>query len=96
MLWYRFLKEYPVQFRRQYVIGEYITDFYCHRAGLVVELDGSGHYEPENIMKDNIRTNYLKTQGVTVMRFSNLDVLKHFDAVCEEIDKFIKFKINKQ
>jgi len=90
LLWYRFLRQYPVQFRRQYVIGEYIVDFFCHKAKLVIELDGSGHYEPEQIEKDQVRTKYLTSQGLRVLRFTNLDVQKNFFAVCEEIDKKVK------
>ena len=90
LLWFCFLKKYPLQFRRQYVISEYIVDFYCHKARLVVELDGSGHYEPEQIEKDRERTSYLETQGLLVLRFTNLDVQKKFHAVCEEIDKKVK------
>ena len=89
-LWYQFLKKYPVQFRRQYVIGEYIADFFCHKACLVIELDGSGHYEPEQIQKDFARTKYIESQGLRVLRFTNTDVLKNFSAVCEEIDKRVK------
>ena len=90
LLWNCFLKKYPLQFRRQYVIGEYIVDFYCHKAKLVIELDGSGHYEPEQEQKDLVRTEYLETQGLKVLRFTNLDVLKKFHSVCEEIDKTVK------
>ena len=87
LLWYRFLKEYPVQFRRQYVIGEYIADFYCYKARLVIELDGSGHYETEQIKKDFVRTKYMESQGLYVLRFTNLDVQKNFKLVCGEIHK---------
>ena len=89
-IWYQFLRKYPVQFRRQYVIGEYIADFYCHKAKIVVELDGSGHYEPEQIQKDIVRTNYLLSQGLQVLRFTNIDIQKNFYSVCEEIDKQVK------
>ena len=85
-LWYDFLKEYPVQFKRQYVIGSYIVDFYCYQARLVVELDGSQHYEPNAVEYDRNRTAYLQKQGLRVMRFSNLDVITQFRAVCEAID----------
>jgi len=90
LLWYRFLRHYPIPFRRQYVIGEYIADFFCHQARLVVELDGSGHYEPDQIEKDSCRTKYLEAQGVTVLRFTNLDVQRNFSSVCEAIDKKVK------
>ena len=92
LLWYRFLKHYPVPFRRQYIIGNYIVDFFCHKARLAVELDGSGHYEPVQIEKDNLRTKYLETQGLTVLRFTNLDIQRNFHSVCEEIDKKVKEK----
>ena len=90
LLWYRFLRKYPLPFKRQYVIGNYIVDFYCHRAKLVIELDGSGHYEPEQIKKDFVRTKYLESLGLRVLRFTNLDLVKNFQSVCEEIDRIIK------
>ena len=86
LLWHRFLKAYPLRFRRQYVIGNYIVDFFCHKARLVVELDGSQHYDPQTIEKDQHRTAYLQAQGLQVLRFSNLDILKNFDGVCTAID----------
>ena len=89
-LWFQFLRLYRPRFHRQYVIGNYIADFYCHQAKLVIELDGSGHYEPEQEEKDRVRTKYLQSQGVTVMRLSNLDVMRQFQSVCEAIDLAIK------
>ena len=89
-LWYQFLCRYPLRFRRQYVIGNYIVDFYCHKAGLVVELDGSQHYTPEKIEYDSNRTSYLESQGFRVIRFSNLDVVQQFRSVCEAIDMAAK------
>ena len=87
LLWYRFLCRYPVKFRRQYIIGNYIVDFYCHGAKLAVELDGSQHYEPTESARDQARTDYLQTQGIRVLRFSNLDVLRRFEDVCAEIHR---------
>ena len=86
LLWNQFLRGYPMRFRRQYIIGNYIVDFYCHRAKLVVELDGSQHYDPEQQKKDVERTRYLESQGLKVLRFSNLDVTGRFRGVCEAID----------
>ena len=86
------IANYSPRFHRQYVIGEYIVDFYCHQAKLVVELDGSGHYEPEATKKDQIRTKYLQSLGLRVLRFTNLDVLQNFSAVCEIIDNEIRNK----
>ena len=65
-------------------------DFYCHAAKLVVELDGSQHYEPTESEKDRVRTRYLEAQGIQVLRFSNTDVLKQFERVCAEIDRNAK------
>ena len=90
LLWNLFLKQYPMRFRRQYIIGNYIVDFYCHGAKLAVELDGSQHYEPTESEKDRIRTVYLESQGVYVLRFSNLDVLRRFEDVCAAIDRTAK------
>ena len=94
LLWYNFLLNYPLRFRRQYVISNYILDFYCHSAKLAVELDGSQHYEQPNMDYDNRRTHVLESMGVKVLRFSNLDVLRQFAAVCESIDLEIKSRTN--
>ena len=85
-LWYDFLKTYPIQFKRQYPIGPYFADFYCYRAKLIVELDGSQHCEPNEIAYDNRRTEYIKQQGFAVFRVSNRDVMTQFRSVCEAID----------
>ena len=90
LLWNLFLKKYPMRFRRQLIIGNYIVDFYCHGAKLVVELDGSQHYEPAEAEKDRHRTAWLESQGICVLRFSNLDVLRRFDGVCAEINRTAK------
>ena len=85
-LWYDFLKTYPVQFKRQYQVGPYYVDFYCYRAQLVIELDGSQHYEKEGMAYDAQRTAYLNAQGLKVLRFANTDIWRHFAGVCETID----------
>ena len=89
-LWYQFLCRYPLRFHRQYVIGNYIVDFYCHKAKLVVEPDGSQHCDLEGIEYDRNRTAYLQSLGLEVMRFSNLDVMRRFRGVCEAIDMKVK------
>ena len=89
-LWNMFLRRYIPRFHRQYVIGNYIADFYCHQAKIVIELDGSQHCTPEEIQYDHKRTEYLQSQGLTVLRFSNLDVLRQFQRVCQAIDLAIK------
>ena len=90
LLWHNFLKKYPMRFRRQYVIGNYIADFYCHQAKLVVELDGSQHYDPTQEEQDRQRTAYLVSQGLQVLRFTNLEVTRQFAAVCQAIDDTAK------
>ena len=90
LLWNAFLKKYQVQFRRQCVLGSYIVDFYCAKARLVIELDGSQHYEPMSRSLDRERSAYLKSLGLEVLRFSNLDVIQRFDGVCQAIDMAVK------
>ena len=92
-LWYDFLRDYPVRFKRQKVLGKYIADFYCAKANIVVELDGSQHYEQEGLMDDEKRTEYLSQFGIKVVRISNLDVLKNFEGVCTFIDNEVKQSI---
>jgi very-short-patch-repair endonuclease len=82
-LWYDFLRAYPVRFSRQKVLGKYIADFYSAEARLVIELDGSQHYEDENA--DFQRDEYMKNMGLKVVRYSNDDVNRNFDAVCRDI-----------
>lgn len=60
-LWYDYLRTYPVRFSRQKIIGNYIVDFYCPQVKLVVELDGSQHYEENNMKKDAERTHFLNS-----------------------------------
>mgnify|MGYP006373636101 CR=1 FL=1 len=89
-LWYDFLKNYPVKFLRQKIIGNYITDFYCAKAKLVIELDGSQHYENSGMQADALRTKFLEQYGLKVIRISNLDVNRNFEGVCEHIDNSVK------
>ena len=85
-LWYDFLKSYPVRFLRQKVIDNYIVDFYCHSARLIIELDGSQHYEENGLLKDKIRTERIKQRNLTVIRIPNNEVNKNFEGVCQYID----------
>ena len=80
-LWYEFLRSYKVRFQRQKAIGNYIADFYCAKAGLVIELDGSGHYFPMQIEKDTKRTEDLNAMNLQVIRICNLDVDDNFEGV---------------
>jgi very-short-patch-repair endonuclease len=74
-----------VQFYRQKPIGHYIVDFYAPAAQLVIEVDGSQHHEPEYRQKDIARDQYLVMEGLMVMRFDNIQVLRETDAVVEQI-----------
>lgn len=89
-LWYDFLRAYPVRFQRQKAIGTYIVDFYCHKARLVIEIDGSQHYEPQEQEYDAQRTAALEKQGLLVIRFSNREINLQFQAVCERIDQLVR------
>ena len=92
-LWYLFLKDYPIRFQRQKCIENYIVDFYCFRAKLVIELDGGGHYDPEAEQYDKHRTRILEEQGLKVLRFCNTDVDKNFYGVCTVIDQEVNKRI---
>ena len=89
-LWYDFLKHLPMTVHRQKTMGNYIVDFYIASARIVIELDGSQHYEPQNQRVDQVRTEYLETFGVTVIRIANTDVMRNFRGVCEYIDGLIQ------
>ena len=84
-LWYDFLKALPVTVHRQKVIGSYIVDFYIAKQKLVIELDGSQHYEADGIEKDIERDAYLQSQGLTILRYSNADINLRFQDVCQDI-----------
>ena len=89
-LWYDFLRTYHCRFTRQKVLGKYIVDFYCAEAQLVIELDGSQHYESNAIEKDEERTAFLEAYGLTVIRIPNNEVTGNFYGVCEYIDAAVK------
>ena len=89
-LWYDFLRTYPIRFSRQKVLGKYIADFYSAEAKLVIELDGSQHYEDVNTEKDAERTAFLEKYGLTVIRIPNNEVNRNFRGVCGYIDTAVK------
>lgn len=93
ILWYRFLCTAPLRFQRQKPIGRYIVDFYCAKARLAVELDGSGHFEEQQEAYDKQRTAYLERMGLTELRYTNLQVAREFRNVCEDIYRHIEFAI---
>ena len=89
-LWYEFLRTYPVRFQRQKAIGNYIVDFYCAKAKLVIELDGGGHYNAINKQADEARTANLEGMNLKLLRICNLDVDQNFMGVCEYIDNEVR------
>ena len=90
-LWYEFLRLLPFKVHRQYVIENYIVDFYCASARIVIELDGSQHYEDTAIEADRERDNFLQEQGLTVLRYTNKQVNQEFDSVCKDIALHLGF-----
>ena len=88
-LWYDFLRDYPVRFLRQKVIDDYIVDFYCSSAKLIIELDGSQHYSESGLLKDKIRTENIEKRDLLVLRIPNNEVDKNFIGVCEYIDLIV-------
>ncbi len=93
LLWYRYLRTAPLRFQRQKPIGRYIVDFYCAKAKLVIELDGSGHFEEKQEAYDKQRTAYLERMGLTELRYTNLQISREFRNVCEDIYKHIEYAI---
>ena len=82
-LWNCFLREYPIRFQRQKVIDNYIVDFYCAKARLVIQLDGGGHYTDEQMQYDATRTKILEKYGLKVLRICNLEIDNNFYQVCQ-------------
>lgn len=89
-LWYDFLSSYPIRFTRQKVLGQYIADFYCARAKLVIELDGSQHFTDEGLCYDLTRSEFLEEYGLEIVRIPNNEINDNFDGVCEFIDSAAK------
>ena len=92
-LWYLFLRKYPVKIYKQRIIGKFIVDFYCASAKLVIEVDGSQHYESQGMAYDAERSAFLSALGLEVLRFSNRDIDREFHGVCEQIDITIQSRL---
>ena len=95
-LWSRIRRKqlHGLQFYRQRPIGNYIVDFYCPRAQLVLEVDGLQHMQELAVRKDNYRDSYLKQQGIKVLKFDNLQVLKQLDAVVEKVYQTVASRLS--
>ena len=94
-LWYDFLKSLPIMVHRQKVIGDYIVDFYVAKEKIVIELDGSQHYEVSGKQADAMRDSYLNSRGITVLRYSNADINLRFSSVCEDLWRKLKISEKK-
>ena len=92
-LWYLFLRKYPAKIYKQRIIGRFIVDFYCASAQLVIEVDGSHHYEPQGLAYDSERSVSLEALGLEVLRFSNREIDRDFHGVCEQIDMAIQNRL---
>lgn len=90
ILWYQYLRNYPVQWNRQKVIGGYIVDFCCSSARLVIEIDGAQRYDEATMEYDRKRTEYLNQLGYEVLRYTNTDVTRNLRVVCEAVDNAVK------
>ena len=88
-LWYDFLKGLPLTIHRQKVIGIYFVDFYCASKNLVIEIDGSQHYDQEGLAVDTVRDKYLNNLELTVKRYTNTEINNSFESVCDDIYFFI-------
>lgn len=94
-LWYDFLRNHPVRFSRQKILGKYIVDFYSASAKLIIEIDGSQHFEEDGKKYDISRDNYLKEYGLKIIRIPNNEINENFDGVCEYLDKEIKQSLHR-
>ena len=95
-LWYDFLKKLPVTVHRQKTVGNYIADFYIASEKLVIELDGAQHYEEKAREYDAERNEYMKSLGLTVLRYLNRDVNENFNGVCRDIINHTGIKLEKE
>ena len=93
-LWYDFLSKYEIRFQRQKAIDNFIADFYCHQAKLIIEIDGSQHYTKSGEQKDEFRTEILKGYDLKVIRLTNRQINTNFRSVCEYIDNTVKSVLN--
>lgn len=89
-LWYDFLSKYEVRFQRQKAIDDFIADFYCHKAKLIIEIDGSQHYSKKGMQKEEFRTEILQGYDLKVIRFTNRQIITNFRGVCEYIDMIVQ------
>ena len=95
-LWYDFLRDYPIRFNRQKVLGKYIVDFYSATAQLVIELDGSQHYDEGQMKVDHERSAFLEQYGLQIVRIPNNEISKNFRGVCDYIDLMVRQSLSQK
>jgi len=93
-LWYLFLRNYPIKIYKQKPVGRYVLDFYCPSVKIAFELDGSGHFFDEQKQYDELRTQWLNSIGIKVLRINNNDIDKNFEGVKEYIDRMLQHSVN--
>lgn len=89
-LWFNFLKSHPAKFLRQKPLDNYIVDFYSASHKLVIEIDGDTHFTDEQKIYDKERTAILQGYQLDVLRFTNNEIMKNFEAVCEKIQNILQ------
>ena len=89
-LWYDFLSKYEIPFQRQKAIDNSIAAFYCHKAKLIIEIDGSQHHTDKGMKKDEFRTEILEGYDLSIIRFTNRQINANFNGVCAYIDEVVK------
>ena len=94
-LWYDFLSKHEIRFQRQKVIDTFIADFYCSKANLIIEIDGSQHFTPSGKRYDTLRTEILAKHNLKVIRFTNHQIDTNFDGVCRNINRVIKEQLQR-
>jgi very-short-patch-repair endonuclease len=95
-LWYDFLSNYPIRFQRQKAIDNFIADFYCHKAKLIIEIDGLQHSTEEGKKNDEFRTEILESYNLKVVRISNRQINTNFRGVCAYIDSVVKESLQEE
>jgi very-short-patch-repair endonuclease len=91
VIWY-YLRNRQIsgyKFRRQYSIGKYILDFYCTELKLAIEIDGDSHFSQVSSSNDQIRTQYLMTNKIQVLRFDNMEINTNIFGVLSKIVKYL-------
>ena len=93
-IWYQFLRDYEYRITRQYVLGNYIADFYCAKAQLIIEIDGAQHYDEAGRDYDAARTRFFEKYGLEVVRLTNFQINKQFKECCRYLDNIMKRRVN--